>query len=77
MMETKDISEAQKMGYTKKMTEYLAKFKYEEMPEDIIMLTKHAILDTLGVMLGGWLFFRREKDSNLAEYIKSFSDTSP
>ena len=28
-------------------------------------------------MLGGWLFFRREKDSNLAEYIKSFSDTSP
>ena len=34
------------------VAKYCANFKYEDIPEDVLKITKQVFLDTIGIMLG-------------------------
>ncbi|MBQ4501397.1 MAG: MmgE/PrpD family protein, partial [Spirochaetales bacterium] len=43
------------MDETKKLSEWLVKLRYEDLPSDVVDFTKNFILDDIGCMIGGSL----------------------
>lgn len=57
--------------YTKRLANYCSRLNYNSLPKKIVEKAKWAILDNLGVILGGSTF---EIGSNLAEYVRGLGD---
>lgn len=56
------------------VAEYCANFKYEDIPEDVLHITKQVFLDTIGIMLGSVDLDKGRFGIDLAEAIGGGSD---